>query len=86
MESDSTMASNLPLPKRLLKLIETGRWPRTYEEELHQSLRLLVPKERIYSFAPEVDHIYLFRPPFRSVAQRLNGREGAFWSQWGALG
>jgi len=34
MEPDFTMVSNLPLPMRLLKLIETGRWPRTHEEEL----------------------------------------------------
>jgi hypothetical protein len=86
MEPDFTMVSNLPLPKRLLKLIETGRWPRTHEEELHQNLRPLVPKERIQSFAPEQDRIYFFRPPFRNIAQRLNGKEGAFWSQWGARG
>jgi hypothetical protein len=79
------MASNLPIPERLLRLIEIGRWPRTQEEELHQNLRLLVPKERIQSFAPEENRIYLFSPPFRTIGQRLNGGEGAFWLQWGAL-
>lgn len=79
------MVTNLPLPKRLLKLIETGRWPRTHEEELHQNSRPLVPKERVQSFAPEEDRIYFFRPPFRTIAQRLNGKGGPFWSRWGAL-
>jgi len=79
------MSAILPLPKRLLKLIETGRWPRTHEEELHQNLSPLVPKERIRSFAPEEDRIYFFRPPFRTIAERMRGKEEAFWSKWGAL-
>lgn len=86
MGPDFTMAGNLRLPKRLLKLIEIGRWPRTHEEELHQNIRSLVPKERIQLFAPDETRIYLFRPPFRTIAQRMSGGEGAFWSEWGALG
>jgi hypothetical protein len=78
--------SNLPLPTRLRQIIETGRWPKTLDEEIHQNIRSLVPKERIQSFAPEQDRIYLFRPPFRTIAQRMSGAEGAFWSRWGALG
>ena len=78
--------SNLPLPRRLRQIIETGRWPKTHDEEIHQNIRSLVPKERIQSFAPEQDRIYLFRPPFRTIAQRMSGAEGAFWSRWGALG
>jgi hypothetical protein len=78
--------SNLPLPTRLRQIIETGRWPKTHGEEIHQNIRSLVPKERIQSFAPEQDRIYLFRPPFRTIAQRMTGAEGAFWSRWGALG
>jgi hypothetical protein len=83
---DFTLAGKLPLPRRLLKLIKAGRWPRTHEEELHQNLHFLVPKECIQSFAPEQDRIYFFRPPFRTIAQRMGGTEGAFWSKWGALG
>ena len=78
--------SNLPLPTRLRQIIETGRWPKTLDEEIHQNIRSLVPKERIQSFAPEQDRIYLFKPPFRTIAQRMSGAEGAFWSRWGALG
>ena len=82
------MTRELPLPKRLLNLIDSGRWPRTPDEERRQNTHLLVSKERIQSFAPEEDRIYFFRPPFRTIAQRMNGGggEGAFWSKWGALG
>jgi hypothetical protein len=86
MEPDLAKAGDLPLPKRLVKLIETGRWPSTHEEELRQNIRSLVPKGRIQSFAPEQDRIYLFRPPFRTIAQRMSGAEADFWSKWGALG
>jgi hypothetical protein len=86
MNSDPSMTGELPLPKRLLNLIDSGLWPRTPDEERRQNVHLLVPKERIQSFAPEEDRIYFFRPPFRTIAQRMNGGEGAFWSKWGALG
>lgn len=55
------------------------------DEEHRQNIHLLVPKERIQSFAPEEDRIYLFRPPFRTIAQLLNSREDGFWSERGAL-
>jgi hypothetical protein len=86
MASDSTKTGELPLPQRLLSLIDSGLWPRTADEERRQNIHLLVSKERIQSFAPEEDRIYFFKPPFRTIAQRMNGREGAFWSKWGALG
>lgn len=84
MEPDFTMVGNLPLPKRLLQLIETGRWPKTREEELHQNIRPLVSKERIQLFAPEQDRIYFVRPPFSTVATRM-GNEDGFWERFGAL-
>jgi hypothetical protein len=84
MEPDFTMVGSLPLPKRLLELIEAGRWPKTHEEELHQNIRCLVSQERILSFAPEQDRIYLVRPPFSTVATRM-GHGETFWSRFGAL-
>jgi hypothetical protein len=76
---------NLPLPKRLISLIDSVLWPTTPDRERRQDISLLVTKERIQSFAPEQDRLYLFRPPFRTIAQRMDGREGTFWSKWGAL-
>jgi hypothetical protein len=75
VDSDSKV-NNLALPKRLLSLIESGLWPSTPDEERRQNIRSLVSKERIQSFAPEEDRIYLFRPPFRTIAQLMSGAEG----------
>jgi hypothetical protein len=85
MEPDFAMVGTLPLPKSLLKLIETGRWPRTHEEELRQNIRPLVSTERIKSFAPDQDRIYFVRPPFNTVAELIASHEGEFWSTFGAL-
>src|SRR5579863_2168592 len=84
METDSTMVGKLPLPKRLLSLIDTGLWPRTPAEAQHQNIRSLVSKERIQVFAPEEDRIYLVSPPFSTVATRMTHNE-KFWSKFGAL-
>jgi hypothetical protein len=75
----------LPLPKRLLALIDSGLWPTTSDEERRQNIQSLISRERIQHSAPEQDRIYFFRPPFRTIAQRMNGAEKAFWSKWGAL-
>jgi len=85
MEPDFAMVGNLRLPNHLLKLIENGRWPRTHEEELHQNIQPLVSKETIMSFAPDQDRIYLVRPPFSTVAERIAAHEGEFWSRFDAL-
>jgi hypothetical protein len=58
MNNDSAMTGELPLPKWLLNLIDSGLWPRTPGEESRQNIHLLVSKERIQSFAPEEDRIY----------------------------
>src|SRR5215467_9496625 len=59
--------SGLSLPKRLISLIESGRWPTNADKERRQNISSLVSKERIQSFAPEQDRIYLFKPPFRTI-------------------
>jgi hypothetical protein len=85
MEPDFSMVGNLPLPEGLLKLIETGRWPRTHEEELQQNIRPLVSKERVRSFAQDQERIYLVRPAFSTVTERIAAHEGEFWSRFGAI-
>jgi hypothetical protein len=49
---------------------------------MRQNIRSLVSPERINLFAPEEDWIYLARPPFHTIGERLrnNGK-----SKWGAL-
>jgi hypothetical protein len=78
------MVGKLPLPKRLLSLIDTGLWPRTPAEAMHQNIRSLVSKERVQVFAPDEDRIYLLSPPFSTVATRI-AHNDKFWSKFGAL-
>lgn len=87
MEPDFKMVGGLALPNRLCELIETGRWPRTHQEELHQNIHPLVSTERIRSFAPDQDRIYFVKPPFSTVAERMAAHvaHGEFWSRFGAL-
>lgn len=85
MECDFATVGDLSLPQGLLKLIESGRWPRTHEEEVHQNILSLVSKERVRSFAPDQDRIYFVRPPFGTVAERISAGEGDFWSKYGAV-
>jgi len=80
-----TMVGSLALPKRLLALIHSGLWPRTDDEERHQSLNSVVSKERIHLFAPEEDQVYLFKPPFCTIAERVTSDKANFWSSFGAL-
>jgi len=84
METDSTMVGPLPLPKRLLALMDSGFWPRTPDEAKRQGLRGLVSKERIQFFGPEQDQIHLLSPPFSTVATRM-AKGDRFWSRFGAL-
>jgi hypothetical protein len=84
METDSTMVGTLPLPKRLLTLIESGFWPRTLHEEKRQGLHGSISKERVQFFAPDQDQIYLLSPPFSTVATRMAHGDN-FWSRFGAL-
>jgi hypothetical protein len=84
MESDPTMVGSLSLPKRLLTLIDSGLWPKTPVEAMHQNIRSLVSKERVQVFAPEQDRMYLLSPPFSTVAARMTHNR-KFWVRFGAL-
>jgi hypothetical protein len=85
VSTDFGLLGGLSLPKRLLALIDSGRWPRTEGEAQRQNLRPLVSMERIHLFAPEQDRIYLISPPFHTVAERRGVRPGdKFWSSFAA--
>jgi hypothetical protein len=84
MDTEFRMVDRLPLPRRLVSLIESGRWPRTEWEALQQNLKSLVPKDRIQLFAPEESTLYLNKPPFHTVAKVMN-HPGKFWYRFGAL-
>lgn len=79
------LVEGLPIPERLVALINSGFWPRTHEEELAQNLKSLVEEARIKIVAPEQNKMYFVRPPFYTVAGRCKGEEKKFWSKFGAL-
>ncbi len=89
MDTEFMGVCDLPLPKRLVSLIESGLWPHTAYEARRLDHNCKVPKERIHLFAPEEDRLYLATPPFHTIAQRVNGDSGNananFWSRFGAL-
>jgi hypothetical protein len=75
----------LPIPDRLVSLIDRGLWPRTEVEAQRQNIDSLVPAERIHLFAPEEDSIYLSAPPFcTATTRRRDQGEGKFWDRFAA--
>jgi hypothetical protein len=82
MEDFSTV-EGLPIPRRLLALIDSGLWPRTAKEAMRQNIRSLVPKERVRVFAPNETRLYLLAPPFHRVATVMAQNE--FWKRFAAL-
>jgi hypothetical protein len=84
MDGDVTLVGDLPLPSRLITLIDSGLWPRDSNEAIRLNMRSPVSRERVRSFAPDQDKICLYSPPFSTVARRIaNGDK--FWSKFGAL-
>ena len=80
------LVDGLPVPHRLMTLIDRGLWPSTAAEAQWQNIHSLVPAERIHLFAPEEDKIYLMAPPFRTVATiRQSQGKGKFWDRFAAL-
>src|ERR1700677_1899293 len=70
----------LALPPELEKMIRDGFWPSTHAAAMAQNLKPLIPKERITKFAPEEDELHFNPPPFRTILERMSGREGKyFW-------
>jgi hypothetical protein len=79
------LVNGLQIPGRLLALIDAGLWPLTADEAMKQNLRSLVSEERIHLFAPEESKLYLYPPPFCTIAKGANRAEGDFWSKFGAI-
>jgi hypothetical protein len=67
------------VPQLLESLVACGRWPGTGEEARRQNLTSLVSLERVRSFAPEEERVFLHAPPFHTVAERVRRGED-FWN------
>ncbi len=83
---DMNDAWGFRLPPALLRLLDSGVWPRDPQSSMLQNLRPLVSSDRVRRFAPEESVIYLDAPPFRTISQEVAaGDAGDFWQRFGAL-
>lgn len=77
------VVDGLKIPEQLLSMLETGRWPRTEADTTQQNLRSRASADRIRALAPEESHLYLYAPPFRTVARIVVGNP--FYAEFGGL-
>ena len=71
----------LLIPELLQAMLDAGRWPRTADEALKQNLYSLVPEDR----NRRLRGIYLYAPPFHTVAQIVAGSGKEFYARFGVL-
>lgn len=62
------MTTPLPLPNDLKLLISDGLWPDKKSAQM-QNLRPLILKEIVHQFAPDEETIFLYPPPFATIAE-----------------
>jgi hypothetical protein len=62
------MTTSLPLPNELKLLINDGVWPDKKSAQM-QNLRPLIRKEILQQFAPDEETIFLYPPPFATIAE-----------------
>ena len=79
------LVDGLPIPALLLEALETGRWPRTADEANRQNSRPLVSEDYLRRPAPDEPGLYLYAPPFHTVARILVGRGADFYRRFGAV-
>jgi hypothetical protein len=75
------VVEGLLIPDLLETMLAEGRWPRTADEASKQNLRSRVPEDR----NRRLRRIYLYAPPFHTVAQIVASGDRDFYSQFGAL-
>jgi hypothetical protein len=75
------VVDGLLIPDLLDIMLAEGRWPRTVDEASQQNLLSRVPEDR----NRRVRSIFLYAPPFHTVARIVAGSGGDFYSRFGAL-
>ena len=76
---------NLPLPERLMALIEAGVWPRNSNEANRQNSSPLASSDRISQLVPEETTIFFSPPPFSTLAKVVARPGETFFHEYGAL-
>ena len=78
--------SALEPPAELKDLVAAGAWPLTEREANQQNLPTgPIPAALVEGLVSGEHQIYLFPPPFRTIAERCAGPEADFWRKFGAL-
>jgi hypothetical protein len=75
------LVDGLLIPDLLEAMLAEGRWPRTSDEASKQHLHSRVPEDR----NRRLRSVYLYAPPFRTVAQIVAGGGRDFYAGSGAL-
>jgi hypothetical protein len=83
------LVDGLLIPELLKAAIDAGKWPRTADEGLKQNLDSLFAEDRIRRLAADESMIYLYSPPFTTVARAVardvaDGRSN-FYAEFGAI-
>jgi hypothetical protein len=72
----------LEMPSELGRLIAAGAWPRSSHEANRQDLETDSVVQRL---VPGHDQLFLYPPPFATVAECIARGEQEFWGKWGSL-
>lgn len=75
----------LIIPERLVAMLAAGRWPSDAQAERHQHLVSAAAPDRIRAVTGDESHLYLYRPPFITVASARAGNPGFWTGSVGAL-
>lgn len=75
----------LHIPELLVTALETGRWPRTHSEANAQNLQCICCSQGIQQLAPGQRELFLYHPPFATVADNVVGDGIHYWNRFGAL-
>lgn len=80
------MMKPLELPTELTAMIAKGAWPRTEHESNRQNMREApIPRELIQQLVPDESEVWLYPPPFRTIAERCAVGEERYWNEFGSL-
>lgn len=75
----------LPLPVRLVALIEAGIWPQTLDETNWQNIRPLASPDLVRGLVPVESTIFFWPPPFSTIAKVAADPRETFYRKYGAL-
>jgi hypothetical protein len=70
----------LQMPPLLVDLLDAGAWPTARDPLGHPNL----VGEVVTALAPDEHEIYLYRPPFKTVAQRIADGQPTWTMPWSA--